>query len=422
MKKKKHRRRRRWILFTAGRFILSGRPSRSFITVLLSIFGLAAGIATLIAVISIMNGFQKDTIEDLIEINSFHLRIQPPFPDSPESLKDIPGISQAFPIIESQALLTGISRTSQAVILKAFEPEFLRENPEFAERIGLPHGPLLGDGTAIIGNELARFLGVERGDSIRAISLGGSEIALNKPVEISLTVSNFFRSGYYEFDRNWIFISLNTAEEDFQSAYRKEIAIKIDDRIKDLVVMQSILARYPEMDLENLQSWREFNRSIFGALRTEKTIMAFLIGLIFLVVGANISQGLRRAVHEHSEDIAILKTLGASERNLQIVFLLEGILIALAGTLIGLPLGLLISTGINEIFALVENIAAFIQNRGNFQIFSSSYFYLQEVPAYIIPGELLAIVLTASASAILSAYAASRRVISLKPREIFNND
>ena len=411
-----------WIFLSARRLIRSKRRSRSSVTALLSTLGLAAGIMTLITVISVMNGFQLNTIEDLIEINSFHLRIRQPFPDEPEKMESIPGISQVFPIIETQALLKGPFSGSQTVMLKAVEPELLRENTTFAQRIGLPDNIHLTDNSVIIGRELARFLGVERGDVIQAIGLGGGEIALNNPVEIELVIIGFFVSGYYEFDRNWAFISLDTAEQDFQTGYRKELAIKIDERMADLTIMQELLTRYPGLDKERIQSWREFNRSIFGALRVEKTLMAFLIGLIFLVVGVNIFQGLRRSVHEHLEDIAVLKVLGASERNVRMVFVFEGILIALMGVTIGLPAGVLVSTRINEIFGFVETIVGFVRRTGNFQIFSPTYFYLKEVPVHIIPGEMLAIVFVASTSAIVSAYAAARQIVSLKPREVFNNE
>ena len=407
---------------TARRLIRSRRRSRSSITALLSIFGLAAGIMTLITVISVMNGFQLNTIEDLIEINSFHLRIRPPYPDEPEKMEELPGISQVFPIIETQALLKGSLSRSQIVVLKAVESDFFTETETFTQRLKLSTGAALENGSAIVGQELARFLRIEIGDVIPAISLGGDEIALNNPIEIELVVAGFFASGYYEFDRNWAFINLSTAERDFQAGYREELAITIDERMQDLAIIQELLIRYPELDEHRIQSWREFNRSIFGALRLEKTLMIFLIGLIFLVVGVNIFQGLRRSVHEHYEDIAVLKVLGASERELRLVFVFEGILIAALGGLIGLLGGLLISTGINEIFALAENIVGLIQRNGNFQIFSPSYFYLNEVPVRIIPGEVLAIILVASASAILSAYAASRQIISLKPREVFNNE
>ncbi|MGI9256661.1 MAG: ABC transporter permease [Salinispira sp.] len=411
-----------WIFLTARRFIHSRKRSRSSVTALLSIFGLAAGITTLTTVISVTNGLQQSTIEDLIEINSFHLRLRPPFPDTAENIETIPGISEAFPIIETQALFRGGRGRTQAVILKALDSRFLQENTEFSYRLGLFSRPPLDDRTVIVGRELARFLGIERGDRIYAIGLGGDGISLNNPIDIELTVSELFASGYYDFDRNWAFINLNTAEQDFQSAYRTELAINIDDRLNDLSIVQKLRSRYPDLRGENVQSWREFNRSIFGALRLEKTILAFLIGLIFLVVGVNIFQGLKRTVHDHYEDIAILKTLGASERNVRMVFLCEGLLIALGGILIGLPGGIWISTGINEIFRFAENVVGFIQDKSTFQVFSPSYFYLQNVPVHIIPAELAAIALVAAASAIFSAYAASRQVLTLRPREVFNNE
>ncbi|AHC14253.1 ABC transporter permease [Salinispira pacifica] len=427
-------RRMEWILFIAGRLLKSRRKSRSSVTASLSILGLAVGVLTMITVISVMNGFQMNTIEDLIELNSFHLRIPSgsaddqgevaSLPDLPSSqeLEELRGVSMAFPIIETQALVQGYFSGTQSIILKGIDPELLSRDGEFARRLKLEQGTQIPGDSIILGRELARFLGVQQGDYIQLTGLGGDSISLREPVSIELQVWETFESGYYEFDRNWGFISLETARERFQAGYRMEMAVKIDNRFEDILVMQRIRSRFPSLGENSIISWREFNRSIFGALRVEKTMMFFLVGLIFLVVGVNIFQGLRRSVHERMEDIAVLKVMGASDTDVRTIFVFEGVLIGLLGTLIGLSAGTLISANINRIFSAVEAAVAFLSRQTNFSIFSPSYFYLEEVPVSIIPGELMGICLLSFAAAMISALAASRRVSSLKPREVLNDE
>lgn len=397
-----------WILFTARRIMRSRRKSRSSVTAVLSIFGLAVGVLTLITVIALMNGFQLKTIEDLIELNSFHLRIKTDNPDAVISALDkIPEVTTAVEMIESQALVQGYFNGSQAILLKAVDEKVFIEDPEFASRLDMGNTSPPGDGEIVLGRELARFLGVQKGDYISVLGLGGEDINFREPVDVELLVTGVFDSGYYEFDRNWGFISLNTAIKDFQLGFRREVAVKIADRDRDIPVINKIYRALPSFRPGSVESWREYNRGIFGALRVEKSMMAFLVGLIFLVVGVNIFQGLRRSVHERMDDIAVIKVLGASDHDVRMVFVLEGIIIGFIGTGIGLVLGLLISFNINSIFSALH-------------IFSPSYFYLDKVPSKILPGEVLLITLLSFSSALVSAYAASRRISSLKPREVLN--
>ncbi len=419
--------RRTWIFFVARRLMKSRRRSRSSITALLSIFGLAMGVLTLVTVISVMNGFQLNTIEDLIEINSFHLRItndgETGIPDNlAERLRSLRSVEMAEDVIETQALVEGYFSGSQAMLIKAFDSRLYRENIEYMSRLGLPSGIELQDRQVILGRELARFLGVQTGDYLSVLSLGGEQLDVRQPVSIEFEVVALFESGYYEFDRGWGFITLDTAARDLDAAFRREVAVKISDRNRDIAAIREISSALPDIEPETIQSWREYNRSIFGALRVEKAMMSFLVGLIFLVVGVNIFQGLRRSVHEHLEDIAVIKVMGGSDRDVRRIFVLEGLLIGAIGSVIGAVLGVLIAGNINGIFEAIEWVVNFTAGRGNFSIFSPSYFYLQEVPSRLIASEVILIALLSFASATISAYAASGRIAGLKPREVLNDE
>ena len=207
--------------------------------------------------------------------------------------------------------------------------------------------------TAVIGIELAKRIGVDVGDYIELTSISGDESLGLKPIKRKFIVSGLFKSGYYDFDLSWIFVSLETAGDFFWKGkdYPVTYGIKLHNRFKDAESIARIKNIIRGKNIEPV-SWREYNRSFFDALLMEKIMMMLLLSLIFVVVGFNIYHSLRRMVYEKIEDLAILKAIGAAPLKLQYIFILEGSLIGFFGILGGVGLGLLISVNINEIFSI----------------------------------------------------------------------
>lgn len=385
---------RSWILFVAGRVLRSSSRSGGG-AAKLAVFGVAAGVATLIVVLAVMNGFQFDTIESILEINSFHLRIETGRSlDDNESvaastalsdrLGAIEGVRTSIPTIEIQTLARGFWPEPQGIVIRAVPADWLEEDADAARRMETVQGAFdlnVPDGV-VLGAELARALGVRVTDPIRLSHIPGGGA---RPREQELTVVGLFRTGYLDLDRNWAFVSLETAARSLPSRDQVVIAVKLRNRYDVAPLADRIRAVLPGS--EEIVSWREYNRGIFGALRVEKTMMVLLIGLIFLVVAGNIYQLLRRSILERSEDIAILRALGAPPGSLRLVFLLEGALIGVIGTLAGVATGLFLSRNLTAIFAVLESIARLASERG-IRAFSPSYFYIQGVPSRIVPMEL----------------------------------
>ncbi|MCF6334662.1 MAG: FtsX-like permease family protein, partial [Spirochaetales bacterium] len=178
-------------------------------------------------------------------------------------------------------------------------------------------------------------------------------------------------------------------------------------------------------------SWREFNSSFFGALKTEKTAMLLVIGLIFIVVGVNIKHSLERSVVERREEIGIMISLGAAPGKIKTIFVIEGFLIGLAGSIIGLIFGLFITENINMLFSLFESTVSLFVNilqiiitpfskegLSPVSVFSGASFYISEVPVRVVYSELLFIFLFAVLSSTLAAYYASKMVSLYKPSEV----
>jgi len=407
----------------ARRYLGSRRKEKKLSTSLLSILGIAIGVLALNGVIGVMNGFQLGTIEDILELNSFHVQWQP----DPESFQEAPvsvlaqramalaEVRHALPYYDTQALVQGNFVELQGVYIRAVDPTLAATDHQGNDLRALVQGKLdpSPPGTIILGRELARFLGVGAGDTISLVSLEGPDLDLRNPREVTLEVRGIFASGYYPYDRNWAMISLETLVSSFGTQVQPNLGIKLEDRFGDI---QALAAFRTLEESGTLLSWRELNRAIFGALRVEKGLMMFLVSLIFLVVGVNIYQGLGRIIHERTRDIGVFKALGASPGTIQGVFVLEGWIIGLVGSSVGTVLGLLLGWNLNGLLNFFGNLL------GQTGSFSLQYFYISEIPVRFVGSEVFLIGVFGLASAVLAAWVASYSVRDLAPVDVFREE
>lgn len=411
----------RWMIFLARR-LLSARRSRGGGVGGMAIFGIAAGVATLVAVLAVMNGFQMGMIESILEIHSHHLRVETDTPlDDLDALRELAdelsrvrGVRTVTPVAELQTLARGFWPEPQGIVISAVPPGWPADDPGAAERLTLLAGrfALGSPGTVVLGSELSRTLGVRPGDTIAVTHIPGGG---TRPAEEELLVTGLFRTGHLDFDRNWAFVSIDTAVRRLEAQEPLVLGIKLDNRFNDQQVEQRV-QRLLGPD-QRVVSWRVFNRGIFGALRMEKGMMTMLIGLIFLVVAGSIFQLLRRSIMERSEDIAILQALGAPPGRLRLVFVLEGWMIGAAGTLLGLMVGVMLALNVNGIFAALEAGTELLVQRG-VQVFSPAHFYLLEVPVRILPLELFLVGTGAIGISVLASALAARTVAGYRPMEL----
>jgi lipoprotein-releasing system permease protein len=400
---------------------------------------------TLVAVLSVMNGFQLGTIEDILEIDSYHIRVASsgdeggaavaptgdtaPLEERLHKIRSLPEVGAAVPFIDLEVLAAGFFEDLQAIRMRGLAPDVGRRDRGFREAFDMAGGvfDIEAQGTVVLGVELARSLGVVPGDTLEVISLEGDGLARGTTVD--LRVTGLFRSGYLDYDSGWAFVGLRTARESLGATRVPQVGVKLSDRYEDAGISRVLEERLPG---SRVTSWRSYNRSIFGALRLEKNLMTILIGLIFLVVAGNMFQSLRRSVVERAEEIAILKALGAPPRSIQLIFIGEGGIIGLLGGGIGIGLGLLIAGNVNAIFRGAElvingigsGLRFLLGSMGgeNFSLFSPRYFYITEVPAEILPGEVVGIFLFAFLCAAGAALLASTRVSKIRPSEVLRNE
>jgi lipoprotein-releasing system permease protein len=432
-----------WVLFTALRYIFKGRSNSPVLAVL----GIAFGVLALIIIISIMNGFQLGFIESIIEISSYHLRLDsvPPelMPRAREILMTIPGVRAAAPFKEFQALVRGRRAGQQAVLARGVPADVLDTDKLMEEKLEFEEGSfdIYSTDSVLFGTELARRLGLDVGDSVTLYSITGILSAQDGGGFDEFTIMGIFRTGFYEYDCSWAFINIDSgaflAEDNNvnnDGAKGGKIGVKIKNRFQDRLVLERVKKRFSkEEDFKDVKfsSWRDYNRSFFGALRTEKLFMFILVGLIFIVVALNIFQSQRRAVLQRREEIGLLRAIGGQEKAVRFVFVCDGAFIGLTGAGLGLVFGLLIASHIPQFFSLVEyivnniigllnSIAGFFgaQKTANFAVFSTAVFYIKEIPSRIIPAEVILIFMFGFISALCAAWFASRKAAKIQPAEV----
>jgi len=427
----------RWILFIAARSVF--RRQKKSPSPVLSVLGIAVGVFALIVIISVMNGFQMGFIESILEISSYHLRIGPVTADRTEEagkiLLTIPGVKAAVPFREFQALIRGRRTGQQAALVRGLPADALTRDTAMAARLAFEEGSfnLIKERNVLLGVELARRLGVRVGNEISMYSIPALFADYDEYTGLrTFIVTGLFRTGFYEYDTSWAFVNIASAAA--FSDTDPVLGIKLKNRFQDQKMLRLVHKRlegYPGLEEAQFSGWRDYNRSFFGALRTEKLFMFILVGLIFIVVGLNIYQAQRRSVLEHSEEIGLLRAVGGGERAVRMIFVCDGAIIGFIGAASGLILGILVASRIPQFFTVIEDIVNFVINIvnfipglfdaggvGGFSLFSPAIFYIKEIPSRLIPQEAFLIFMFGFLSALLAAWLASRKTSRILVAEV----
>mgnify|MGYP003879947319 CR=1 FL=1 len=431
----------RWIGFVAFRYLSRSkkrRQSSASVSSRFAIGGIGIGVFALILVIGIMNGFQMGFIESILEISSFHIRIELPSKDSIPVLQER-SIRSSLPFTEFQALVRGNRRTQQVALVRGLPANAAELDPAMLQALHVELGAfdVREPASIILGAELARSLGLRIGDSISLASIAGDLFSEPRPELDRFIVTGIFRSNFYEFDSTWAFINLDRALALQEGTGKVQLGIKLTDRWQDQALMQDLAKRYPEL-AGKITSWRDYNRSFFGALRTEKLIMFLLVALIFVVVSLNIYQAQRKTVLERREEIGLLRALGASVPAIQTIFITDGLMLGFAGASLGLIPALWFSENIalffsilegvvNSILGMANTVAAFVlkspvQHDGSFAFFSPQVFYIKDIPCRLVPNEVVIIYMFGILSATLAAVWAAFPLSKLYPAEVLQYD
>lgn len=434
MKKKRLIQSFKWIFLVSKRFSRVDRKGRSAATSILATLGIAFGVMTLIVVMSVMNGFQMSFIDSILEISSYHVRVDELASENEASffnlLKDSKQVLNYSPFYEAQALMTGQRGGANSVLIRAIDPSVYENDSGFHKEVRMISGDfnLSSKNSIILASSLARNLGVRKGDTVNLLVMsGGSDVNLFSNDRI-FTVTGIFTSGYQEINNSYAFVNLDSALEYFGTASKKHWGLKLKNYNSYGSVLHNLKESFPEA---KVQPWSVYNKTFFGTLRIEKDMLRLLVGLIFVVVAINIYNGMRRLVFERRNEIAVLSALGGRTWEIKSIFIMRGFMTGLAGALSGLLLGLLISYNTDLVFNLAAKIMYFFQylitaltDRANLIYVqeNSTYSIYASIPARIFPGEVIAITIFGILAPLFASWAASRNVLKMTVSEVLHNE
>jgi lipoprotein-releasing system permease protein len=396
---------------------LRARRKEGFISVIagFSFLGILLGVATLIIVMAVMNGFRKELLEKILGLNG-HLLIQPL--DSPLTdweqvaarVAGVAGVRLAAPIVEGQALASSPFNAS-GVLVRGIRAADLMRLPSIANNIrqGTLDGFDQGQGL-VIGRRLADQLSEHVGDSVTLVAPRGAVTAMGTTPRIkTYKVAAVFEIGMSEYDAAFVFMPMPEAQAYFNRA-NDVTAIEVytgdPDAIDQLRGRISEAAARPIFMID----WRQRNATFFNALQVERNVMFLILMLIVLVAALNIVSGLIMLVKDKSGDIAILRTMGATQGAVMRVFLITGASIGVVGTLTGFIVGTLVCLN-------VESIRQFLSWLTNTELFSPELYFLSRLPAEMDAGETFAVLIMALVLSLLATLYPSRRAARLDPVE-----
>ena len=368
---------------------LKARKKDGFLNIIsiFSFIGIGLGVAVLIIVMSVMNGFRTELINKIVGFNS-HITVDPY-----ESKIEMNQINQNLLEISKNLIFSNSgeaiiikSDTSKGILLRGYKSNDFSNLKIFKKNISSKKNEILLKNNISIGKELSFTLNLDIGDSVTLMSSSGVETIIgNLPKQKTFLVSSIFESGMAEFDNNVAFIGLKTLEEFFsldQKDRNLEIYLKDPQNIENQ--KEIVQNNFPN---EFVYSWSDMNSSLFSALKVERNVMFIILSLIIVVAAFNIISGLTILVKNKTRDIAILKSIGVLNKSIIKIFFLIGVIIGTSATIFGIILGVIFSM-------YVENLRQFLSSAFNISLFPEEIYFLSTMPSEINPVSILIISLS----------------------------
>ena len=379
-----------------------------------SFLGICIGVATLIIVMSVMNGFRYELESRIIGFNGhiFIQKFEEYFEYDFENIEEIEEIKFVDPNITIQSLIATDFAT-KGILVKSLVPKNIKYYSFISNDIFIEDE--LADNHIILGSNLAKNIGAELGENVKLFSSNTLSSPFGQlPRSMNLEVKGIFNSGMSEYDTSFAFISLKNAQRIL--ALDNEISV-IEIHLNDLKFTESIKKKieekFEDQDLI-VRDWKEINKSFWVVLSTERTVMFLILSLIVIVAAFNVITSLFILVKNKSKEIALLKTIGTDNNSILRIFLLVGSTIGVGGTIIGAILGSIITINL-------ENIRLTLNSLFNLNLFPSEFYYIDQIPTSIDFNEVFFIVLFSIFISILAtiypAYSASK----LEIKRILNN-
>ena len=395
---------------------LRARRQEGFISVIawFSLLGIALGVATLIIVMSVMNGFREELLNRILGING-HLSIYgaseqlTDFDPLADQIRAIDGVVDVSPIIEGQVMASSANEASGAIV-RGFRVEDIKGRKIIADNIQGGTLENFNKDSVVIGARLARKLGVGIGHDITLISPKGNVTAFGTvPRMKKYRVAATYEIGMYEYDAGFIFMTLPAAQVYFRMPGAvSNLEVTVDHPDHAMAIGQRIR---PITDRTlRVHDWQQANASFFNAIQVERNVMFLILTLIILVAAFNIISSMIMLVKDKGRDIAILRTMGASRGTIMRIFFISGASVGVIGTFGGFILGISFARNIEE-------IRQWIQGLTGTELFAAEIYFLSQLPAVVDPAEVVAVVLMGLGLSFLATLYPSWRAARIDPAE-----
>ncbi len=395
---------------------LRARRQEGFISVIawFSLLGIALGVATLIIVMAVMNGFRQELLTRILGING-HLSVYGAsnqlrdFDTLADNVLKIPGIVSVTPIVEGQVMVSARGVARGAVV------RGLRHNDLASRAIvagNIRYGTLdnFTGNKVVIGARMAEIMGLTVGDKITLISPKGNITAFGTvPRMRAYSIAAIFNIGMYEYDSGFVFMPLDTAQLFFRlpkAVTNLEVFIKDPNNAMKMTGL--ILAA--SGGRTRVHDWQQANSSFFTAIQVERNVMFLILTLIIVVAAFNIISSMIMLVKDKGKDIAILRTMGATRGMIMRIFFLSGASVGIIGTMAGLVMGV-------EFANNIETIRQWIQGLTGTDVFAAEIYFLSQLPAKLNPAEVTAVVLMGLGLSFLATLYPSWRAARIDPAE-----
>ena len=366
---------------------LKTRKKDGFLNIIsiFSFIGISLGVAVLIIVMSVMNGFRTELINKIVGFNA-HVTVKPY--DTSINIEKLN--NNTLKLISNDLIFSNIGEAivinkdyTKGIVLRGYN------NQDFSKLDIVKKGNFIGNSKNLIknyisiGKELSFDLNLEVGDKISIMSSAGIQTIIgNLPKQETFTINSIFDSGLTDFDKNIAFINLNTLES-FFNFEKKDRNLEI--YLKNPSNIETIKPKVQEIfNNEFVYTWSDMNSSLFSALKVERNVMFIILSLIIIVAAFNIISGLTILVKNKTREIAILKSIGVLNKSITKIFFLVGIIIGTSATLFGIFLGVMFSL-------YIENLRSFLSNIFNISLFPEEIYFLSTMPSEINPSSIFVI-------------------------------
>ncbi len=398
---------------------LRSKKKEGFISIisLFSLVGIMLGVATLIIVLAVMNGFRSELLDKILGING-HIIVQSyssditRYNEIKDNISQIDNVYSVVPTIYSQVMVSNGEQTAGAIV-KAIDYNDIQNTPKMDKSLALDSYNEI-DGL-LIGSGMARSLMIGMGDSLTLISPKGSQTPFGTTPRIkSYPITGIFNIGMSEYDSSFVYMPLQEAQKYFNKKDKvNTIEVFLDN--PEEIELALIKIREIADGVGYVSSWKDQNKTFFTALEVERDLMFIIVSLIVLVAGLNIISSLIMLVKDKNSDIAILRTIGASKSSIIRIFFIAGSSIGVAGTVLGVIIGIIFCQNI-------DTIRLFISKITGTELFSPEMYYLAKLPAQIDSYELLSVVVMALSFSILASIYPSWKASKIDPVEVLRNE